>query len=223
MKVSGILLFILILGGFLAPRCGALVFESNGSVASVQALHNAAHDGDTITLPAGTFSWPAQLNITKGIRLQGATTIIGAGTSTPTINDATIIKDNTPRSGSDGRILNVDITSTQSFRMTGITFVPGNSRTKATTDGAFHLISRGSSPNTSIRIDHCHFASLHQTKLIWVDGWIYGVADHNVFDLISNTQPFYVTHSQYGGTSQIMGNGAWADYPWFGTEKLFFI
>ena len=65
----------------------------------MQALHNAAHDGDTITLPAGTFTWTSRLNITKGITLQGATTIADAGTGNPTITDGTIIKDDTPRRG----------------------------------------------------------------------------------------------------------------------------
>ena len=52
MKVSGnILLLILILGGVCAPRCGATVYYSNGSAASVQALQNAALDGDTIVVP----------------------------------------------------------------------------------------------------------------------------------------------------------------------------
>jgi hypothetical protein len=74
-----------------------------------------------------------------------------------------------------------------------------------------------------MRIDHCHFASLYQSKLIWVGGWIYGVADHNVIEVRGATQPFYVTHPTYGGTSQTSGNGAWADYPWFGTDKFFFI
>src|SRR5206468_10709457 len=111
----------------------------------------------------------------------------GARTSNPTINQRTIIKDNTPRSGSDARILNVDITPNQSDRMTGITYPPDNSRTQADSDGAFHLVSGASSPNTSMRIDHCHFASLYQTKLFWVNGWIYGVADHNVIELRHNT------------------------------------
>ena len=55
--VEKILLFILILSGSIAPRCGATVFHSDGSAANVQALVNAARDGDTITLPVGTFSW----------------------------------------------------------------------------------------------------------------------------------------------------------------------
>ena len=59
---------ILILNGFSAL---AKVYDSDGSVASVQALHNAAHDGDTITIPAGTFSWTVRVDITKGITLRG--------------------------------------------------------------------------------------------------------------------------------------------------------
>src|SRR6266403_6308622 len=82
MKVSGIVLFIFILTGFSGPRCEATVYNSNGSAASVQALHNGAHNGDTITVPAGTFTWANRVSITKAITLQGA----GVG--------STIIKDN---------------------------------------------------------------------------------------------------------------------------------
>jgi VCBS repeat protein len=223
MKVSGkILLVMLILSGFCAPRCGATVHDSNGSEANVQALLNAAHDGDTITLPAGTFSWTSTLNITKGITLRGQTTITGAGTSSPVVNDVTIIKDDTPRTESSD-ILDVSITSTQSFRMTGIAFTHGASADSATSNGAFRFVGHDNSPVMNCRIDHCHFDSLYQAKLIFVAGWIYGVADHNVIELLQNTFPFYVAHATYGGTSQIAGNGAWADYPWFGTEKFFFI
>ena len=83
----------------MAPLSGAAVYHSDGSEASVRALLNIAHDGDTITLPAGTFSWTSRLEITKGITLQGVTTISGAGSANPTINDGTIVKDDTPRTG----------------------------------------------------------------------------------------------------------------------------
>src|SRR4030095_12021849 len=126
MKVSGICLFIVVLNGFSAPRCGATVYHSDGSVASVQALHNAAHDGDTITLPAGIFRWTAGLTITKGITIQGATTISGAGTANPIINDGTIVLDDTPRSGAGAYILAARMArGNQSFRLTGITFAAG--------------------------------------------------------------------------------------------------
>src|SRR4026208_974605 len=99
-KISGILLSVLISSGFFSVRCEATVYQSNGSEANVQSIHDTqARDGDTIMVPAGTFSWTARLNITKGITIQGQTTISGAGTANPIINDLTIIQDNTPRSG----------------------------------------------------------------------------------------------------------------------------
>jgi hypothetical protein len=224
MKVSGILLFIVILSGFSAARCGATVYYSNGSEANVQAIHdNWARDGDTITLPAGIFSWTARLNITKGITIQGQTTISGAGTANPIINDGTIIRDNTPRSGETG-ILSAAIPPGRSFRFTGMTFVPGATTAyPSKLEGAFHLGYQGATPSMWNRIDHCHFASLYQGRIIWVGGWVYGVADHNVIQVRANDCPFYIWASTYGGTGQIEGHGSWADYPWYGTDKFWFV
>src|SRR5436190_10338297 len=113
----GTLLFTLILSGFSAPRCGATVYQSNGSVANIQSIHNLqARDGDTIVVPAGTFSWTSRLNITKGITLQGATTIVGPSSS-PVVIDATIIQDNTPRSGPSVGIIRAIMSPSQSFRL----------------------------------------------------------------------------------------------------------
>jgi hypothetical protein len=223
MKVSGTLLFILILSGFPAPRCGAAVYHSDGSLANVQALVNVAHDGDTITLPAGTFSWRARLNITKGITLLGLTTITGAGTSSPTVNDVTIIKDDTLRTGNYKGIIKVDIDSTQSFRMTGITFTHGVTTVAPVTNGAIELKGHGATPVYNYRIDHCHFDTIYQIYLFFICGWNFGVADHNVFHQWSGSIAFHIFHDQYGGATQINGNGSWADYPWFGTDKFFFI
>src|SRR4029077_2183215 len=61
----------LILSGFSASRCGATVYHSDGSAANVQALHNAVLNGDTITLPVGSFTWPTSVTISKAIKLQG--------------------------------------------------------------------------------------------------------------------------------------------------------
>jgi hypothetical protein len=223
-KTIGALLFTLVLSGFSAPRCGATVYQSDGSAAHVQALQNAAHDGDTITLPAGTFSWTARLNITKGITLQGQTTITGAGTSNPVITDATIIQDNTVRGNQPlAGIVKATISPAQSFRMTGLSFVAGTAITFPSIDGAFHFDSHAAAPSTSIRIDHCHFASLYQGKIIWITGWVYGVADHNVIQTRNSSFSFFIQHATYGGSSQYNGNGSWADYPWYGTEKFWFV
>src|SRR4029453_13852686 len=163
------ILTILILSGFSALPCGATVYHSNGSVANVQALHNIAHDGDTITLPAGTFTWTSALNITKGITLQGQTTISGAGTANPVINDLTIIRDDTrPRGISNYIIAARMATSAQSFRLTGITFRAGTTTTVGTSNGPIRLHS--DVENKKMRVDHCHFDQLYQTRIFWVNG-----------------------------------------------------
>jgi hypothetical protein len=221
MKTIGTLLFTLILSGLSAPPCGATVYQSNGSAASVQSIHdNQAHDGDTITLPAGIFSWSQKVNITKGITLHGQTTISGAGTSNPIVNDGTIVLDDTPRSGNGGMI-KVTNSPSQSFRLTGVTFRSGRITTYAL-GAAVSLSSTGRFP-TSMRVDNCHFDQLYDNWMIWVgSGWVYGVADHNVMHLRGNTFGFVVTHPNYSGSAQ-PGNGSWADYPWYGTDKFWFI
>lgn len=61
----------------------ATIYASDGSRADVQAKIDGAADGDTVTIPAGTFDWQTTVTIpsTKGIILQGAgrtsTTITG--------------------------------------------------------------------------------------------------------------------------------------------------
>ena len=189
----------------------------------MRALLNAAHDGDTITLPAGRFSWTSCLEITKGITLKGQTTITGAGTSNPAITDETILKDDTPRSGINTGMIIVNMMPSQSFRLTGITFAPGSSTIFASGPGLIRLGHLGyAAPNTSMRVDHCHFtAPIYQPVLLTVGGWIYGVADHNVMEVTGNMQPFFVSHAAWN--NKLFGNGSWADYPWYGTEKFFFI
>ena len=211
-----ILRFVLILSGLFALRCGAAVYHSNGTAANIQQIHDTqAVDGDTITLPAGTFSWTSSPGITKGITLQGATTVTGAGGPNPTVNDATIVKDDVSRNST---ILSVTISGNRVFRLTGITFAPGASQVNGSTDGAFHF----SSPDLTarVRIDHCHFASLHQAKLIR-NSQVYGVADHNAIEVTGNSFPFNNEGAIAGSGEN--GNAAWADYPWFGTGKFFFI
>jgi hypothetical protein len=72
MKALGTLLFGLIVSGFLPAEGNATVYSSNGSAADVQGIHNRkAVDGDTITIPPGTFTWSAEVNISKAIKLKG--------------------------------------------------------------------------------------------------------------------------------------------------------
>ena len=174
MKGTGTLLLTLILSGFSGPAAFATTWLSNGSASNVQALHNSARDGDTITLPAGTFFWATTVTITKGI------TVIGQTTTDPvhkTANDQTIIVVNTGANGNQP-LLVVDSAPGKSYRVSGITFRTGRTGV-INSNGMLQL----NGDSHAVRVDHCHFDDLtYENNNIAVWGPIYGVIDHNLFD-----------------------------------------
>jgi len=87
MKTPWTLLLALFLGVCFASHCEATIYNSDGSAASVQALHDAALNGDTITLPAGTFNWSTPVTVSKAITIQGGGSgrIIGDTKSSVTV------------------------------------------------------------------------------------------------------------------------------------------
>ena len=177
MKVSGkILLFILISSGFAGPRCGAAVCHSDGSAASVQACHNSASEGDTITIPAGTFTWSAHVTIRKGITIQGQTTV---NSDTGVCNDQTVLLDNLNPNylGGEG-YFHCRVNTGQALRITGLTFKAGTTTTKY--NGAIRV---GGNSN-QVRLDHLHFTNLYHTNYIAIYGTVRGVSDHVVEDHI---------------------------------------
>src|SRR5215831_13931116 len=177
------LLAALFLGIAFAPHSGATVYQSDGSDANVQAINDTnAHDGDTITLPAGTFIWTAGVSLIKGITVSGQTTVTGAGTANCSANDQTIIIDEYLRSA-PGSLFKATIPAGKSFRLTGITFRRGTVNIVGT-DGAIRVGSTGGLV-TNARIDHCHFYHLLWPAMLGIQGWTYGVDDHNLFDVMS--------------------------------------
>jgi len=169
-------------------------------------------------VPAGTVSWNSVVTITKGITLQGATTVANAGTKSATANDLTVIKDDSPLNTTSSGLIKAALTPAQSFRLTGFTFTHG-SRTSLNGIGVVHLTSStGSSPTSNMRVDHCHFDHIYGRN-IQTDGWAYGVADHNYIVAQSNAQSFYINCGNYGG----LHIWPWCVgyYPWFGTNKFF--
>lgn len=75
-------------------------FASDGSQSDVQSKIDGASDGDTVTIPSGSFSWTSEITISgKAIHLQGAgagrvvarslsSVAVGTGTKTFTVNDS---------------------------------------------------------------------------------------------------------------------------------------
>src|SRR4029077_14683014 len=162
-------LLALFLGICFASHCEATVYHSDGSAINVQFIHDTlAQNGDTITLPVGTFTWATGVTITKIITLQGQGTGTGGG-------DHTVIIDNY---ASGQSLLKFQADSTRVFRMTGITVQSG---TGAIKDGGTINIS---GPG-HVRIDHCHFnaTSAANYQVIRFGSGVFGVMDHCILDL----------------------------------------
>src|SRR5215475_2451426 len=195
-----------------AAHLGATVYSSDGSAANVQAIHDTnAHDGDTITLPAGTFIWITGVNLTKGITVSGQTTIIGAGTANCTANDQTIIIDEKPRNVGLG-LFKATVPAGKSFRLTGITFRRGSLTDLAVASTVSITSDGGLAQN--VRVDHCHFDHLYTGHMLQIGGGIYGVEDHNLFESNGSN----ISHLIQG-----RGNESWADYPYYGSDKFWFL
>src|SRR6266480_24835 len=196
----------------------AVIKALSVSFTDVSTAIALAQEGDTVVVPAGSASWTSTLTVTKGITLQGA--------NVNAADNFTVILDNVSRGGTgQGAAIKILLNSTQSFRLTGITFRKGSITSPETGNG---VVSAGTAdgiktPCQSFRIDHCHFDQLYAQNYLGIGGWIYGVVDHCIFDGRSDgsDQAVLVMHTAWGGKE--FGDGSWADYPYYGTDKFIFI
>ncbi len=129
---------------------------------------NAAQDGDTVQLPAGTGDWSKGWNTGRGAKMK-AITIQGAGM------DKTVIRDHRSRRGS-GVPFELQGIEGKPFRVTGITF-DGTAWPDAGLWGGFMSIA-GTCKN--FRIDHCKFKNA--SVMMTINGDTYGLIDHCNFD-----------------------------------------
>jgi Concanavalin A-like lectin/glucanases superfamily len=183
MKARWIFVSILILSGF-SGRCGAAVYNSNGTPENVQFIHDTqAQNGDTITLPAGTFTWNTQIRITKNITLSGA----GQG--------VTFVYDNvTKSSGGDSTIPMLFTGITAYLRVTGFTLHGQAQDTNIYNKGEIRI----DGTSHSARIDHVDIIQ-PGTGAIVISGDIWGVADHCTLDTTNGKQSFQIFTPNYGG------------------------
>src|SRR5262249_52106852 len=210
----------LLVFAFWYPSLIANAATLTAASAAYQDVYNvvqAAHDGDTVIIPAGMVSWTSTLTITKGITLIGQTTTdSAAGTAV----DNTIIQDNVTRVSGGGAIIKVVSALGKSYRVSGLTFqgyLPTQSNNGT-------VILSGNSQ--TVRVDHCHFQPMgYQSIYVNVTGAIYGVADHNIIECL-NTQPFNINMANWpnpDGSAGQNGDGSWAAPTNLGSEQFFFI
>jgi hypothetical protein len=191
-----------------AARPSGRTWQSDGSAGNVQQIHNTqAVDGDTITIPAGTFSWTATVRLTKAITLKGQTIRNDDGTSI----DNTIIQDNIPLTANNGLI---ELKAPGGQRVTGITFVQG--RTQMQSNGIIRVAG-----TTPTRIDHCVFDHVYFSPMIGVSDYNYGVIDHNTKrNPVSNEG---LAHFTMGFQSATHGDPPWRLPAGYGGPDFFFV
>jgi hypothetical protein len=123
------------------------------SSSDVQAAINAASDGDTVLVPAGSCSWSPQVKLNKAITLQGG----NGGTTTITSAAAVVL---TPGTGAP-------------TRLTGFTFTGFGTAN----DGDVRINT--SSQTTAYRVDHNVFINSSNPTFIAQWGIGPGLIDHN--------------------------------------------
>ena len=213
-----ILTFILIAS---ASPAWATIYTSDGTEANIQSIHdNQAHNGDTITLPAGTKTWTTGIIITKGITITGQTTINGAGTMNPIVNDQTNIVDEKSRTAG-GPLIKATVSAGTAFRLAGITFQQGTTKTNHT-GGAVSISSIDGA--SDVRVHHLHFKNLFWEDNIVRDGWLIGVMDHCFIEAGPKSRSGAMRQASWNNLpgDNGKGYGSWADFPWYRyREQLF--
>lgn len=189
----------------------AATFVSSGAVDSIQAIHDTdAHDGDTIIIPSSsTFTWTANLLITKAITLQGG----GVG--------STIVQNARPVGSNPQSLIRWNMVAGKTSRMTGIEF---RETVSHQFDQTGCILLAGINTNGGqMRIDHCKFQSLTSFN-IEVHGAI-GVIDHNTFAPSGTGIPVYLFHENFNdsGSPQPFGDQSRFSATGFGTNQFMFI
>ena len=199
---------------------GHVIQAKSVQYADVSAAVKQAADGDTVEVPAGTAVWSQELKITKGITLAGKTTTRGAGTKNATANDQTIIiVDDTSTKSQSLLTFN----TSKPFRLTGFTIRPGakDIPDQSLTQG---VVGLNGQQGVAFRMDNMHFDSFKR-RAVWCGGWSIGVIDSTIIRTKRTKDhshaSFRFDQRQWNGHGE--GNGAWADYPWLGTDKFVFV
>ncbi len=177
------------------------VYNSDGSAASVQGLHNQVLNGDTITVPAGTFTWSTRVTITKAITLRGA----GIG--------STIIKD----AVQSGPLLQSALVAGRLTRITGINFKDGGRSSNEL--GGIIKVTGSNTNGSKLRMDHCQIDDLNGMLVFET---VIGVIDHNTITRATKNGDSIIVYDNFWN-GRTLGDGSWAAATQFGSDRFLFI
>jgi hypothetical protein len=211
-----LLLSILIVNCVPKPRAPKIL-ASDGTPTNIQSIHDTqAADGDTITIPAGTFVWTRGVAITKNVTIQGQTTV---DTKAHISNDLTKLVDKLERVSGGQAFINLNTNGgTATPRVTGIDFTGDGGTQGNTMHNGIAIRINGSKP---VRVDHCVFENLNADTINQVNGANFGVLDHCWLRRITTGTGFIHCYmGNYGG--QKYGDGAFVEAAGWGGPNFFF-
>lgn len=213
-------LFAFLLTALFCPLAHAQTINAAScSSSDVQsALNSVTASTTTVTIPAGACHWTTteRFNVPSGntsLTIQGATTCTGSGD--PSLNnlsctDGTIIVDDDTTDTTN--LIGITLNSTGFLRWTGITI---NAGLNALTNDA-QLAFYGGGGGQQLRFDHNHSnmntwsGSDPEANPLLIEGCIFGVIDHNLFD--NNVSPTPARANSIAvQNGRTCGGGNWGD------------
>lgn len=190
---------------FVSSACAATI-SCNGSQSDCQAKVNGASDGDTITIPSGSFSWSTPVTWTdKNI------TILGAGIGSTTIKV------------SNNYAFKVNAESKSSFRISSMKIFASD----ANFDGVIRIQKSYAPAGYGWRIDHIEFVldALSGDKAqfgISINGITNGVIDNCIFTALKHTCLIHV-YANVQSEEPLKGIAAWSIPLAFGSKDAVYI
>jgi hypothetical protein len=204
--------------------CNLTSTDMATSTAFQTALNTVNQDPATVNVPTGTFTWTVNtvnVTFTRSITIAGAGAISSTtGGASTTGSDLTTIMDNF--SGSSHVFIVFNTSPGKSLRITGIAFGTNGSSSNSLGE----LVIAGTS--TSVRVDHCHFITTVDSKGLYIQGTVLGVANNDFFDVQAGVNPnnsFVVENGAgWNGVSDSgFADASWIDGDHFGTSQFFFV
>jgi hypothetical protein len=220
-----VLLTPLLLLLFWCPPAKAQIHAAGCDSTSVQNAFNVVTASTTtVTIP----SCPSGVAWTKTVTLTVPSgnknlTIIGAGSQMTTGGgNQTVIIDNVNHSSGDSATLQIVTGAASSVvRLSGITIEQNGSSSQT-----FNGMLRAGGNSQNFRMDHVHLSFLGGAGSIAaaLGGWMYGVIDHCLFDMITGSvnNAVRVGHGTWNNETGALGNNSWADSTYFGSNKFIF-
>jgi hypothetical protein len=178
----------------------AVTWNSNGSVSNIQLIHDTkAANGDTITLPRGTFRWTTKLTLTKAITLQG--------------QPGTIVQD-WAQAQPKAPLLEWTLVPGQVARLTRIEWQNGG---RVRNNQTLFKIVGSNTDGSRFRFDHCTWNQLHGQ--VRTDGVI-GLFDH--LDVTMHKTPWcYPWQRNWDGAPY--ADKSWSDPINWNSDQFLFI